>query len=134
MEREMQSYLELTYAATRKYHVVEVGDTKLYDGDTYQGSKGGTLTVDGYNVTMNNFKDPSSVYFANPNCKAYYEENRPVYSDMTETLKLTIIGENSVGSIGAMRDLEIYGTMYDSLTLQTFKLFAYEPPSGTFFA
>ncbi len=132
MEREMQSYLELTFAATRKYHVVEVGDTKLYDGDTYQGSKGGTLTVDGYNVTMNNFKDPSSVYFANPYCKAYYEENRPVYSDMDATLKLTIIGENSVGSIGAMRDLEIYGTMYDSLTIQrSLNLFYFRSGSGS---
>ena len=131
MEREMGSYLELKYAATRKYHVVEVGDTKLYDGDTYQGSKGGTLTVDGYNVTMNNFKDPSSVYFANPYCKAYYEENRPVFSDMLETVKLTIIGENSVGGMNAMRDLEIYGTMYDSLTIQgSLKLFCFESASG----
>ena len=111
MEREMGSYLELTYAATRKYPVVEVGGTKLYDGDTYQGSEGGTLTVDGYNVTMNNFKDPSSVAIQNYYCRDYFEENRPVYSDMDATLKLTIIGENSVGSIGAMRDLEIYGTI-----------------------
>ena len=132
MEREMGGYLELTFAATRKYHVVEVGDTKLYHGDTYQGSKGGTLTVDGYNVTMNNFKDSSSVYFANPNCKAYYEENRPVFSDMIETLKLTIIGENSVGAIDAMRDLKIYGTMYDSLTIQgRLDLLYYDSPPAS---
>ena len=134
MEREMGSYLELTYAATRKYHVVEVGDTKLYDGDTYQGGKGGTLTVDGYNVTMNNFKDSSGVFFPNEYCEDYYEEDRPVFSDMMETLKLTIIGENSVGSITARRDLKIYGTMYDSLTIQgSLKLFYFEsaPASGS---
>ena len=129
MEREMQSYLELTYAATRKYHVVEVGGTKLYHGDTYQGSKGGTLTVDEYNVTMNNFKDSSKVFFPNNYCRDFYAEHRDVLSDMMATLKLTIIGENSVGSIEAVRNLEIHGTMYDSLTIPKLKL---SPWSGTF--
>ena len=120
MEREMQSYLELTYAAKKvadapidpltdppSDNFIDIDGTKLYDGDTYQGSKGGTLTIDGNTVILNNFNHACNTGIT-------------ISGDI---LYITIIGNNTIDCrSGNLRkvggSLCFEGTMHDSLTMK----------------
>ena len=86
---------------------IDIDGTKLYDGDTFKGSKGGTLTIDGKTVILNNFNHACNTGIT-------------ISGDL---LYITIIGNNTIDCrSGNLRkvggSLCFEGTMHDSLTMK----------------
>ena len=93
--------------ADSKDNFIDIDGTKLYDGDTFKGSKGGTLTIDGNAVILNNFNHACNTGIT-------------ISGDI---LYITIIGNNTIdcrsgnlSKVGGALCFE--GTMHDSLTMK----------------